>query len=54
MQIISEYEIRLSTDVHTLTQQVQRDIAEGWQPLGSIQISAEQAPRLFQAIVKYQ
>ena len=53
MKTIASYEIRLSTDVHTLSQQVQRDIDEGWQPLGGIQVSAEQSPRLFQTIVKY-
>lgn len=53
MSTISHYEIRLSTDVHTLAQQIQRDMNEGWQPTGSLQVSNERVPRIFQAIVKY-
>lgn len=54
MSAISQYEIRLSTDVHTLVQQIQRDINDGWQPLGALQVSNERVPRIFQAIVKYE
>ena len=52
MSTISQYEIRLSTDVHTLAQQIQKDISEGWQPLGGLQVSNERVPRIFQTIVK--
>ena len=53
MKTISEYEIRLGTDVHSLAQKIQNDIDDGWQPFGSLQVSGDQVPRLYQAIVKY-
>ena len=54
MRNISDYEIRLGANLHTLAEQIRRDIKEGWQPLGSVQLSSEQPPKLFQAIVKYE